>query len=984
MNDHDIVFLSELKHSYPIELSNFKYLRSTFLPEESKRGGIGVFFKKYIWPDIYNLRILNDQIWFKIRNIPNTIFGAVYIPPRDSPYFKGNAFAQIQEQIIDQENVFMLGDFNARLNNLECFNSPNENEWFYSNNPDDRQNANGTELKNICLQNDLIPINHLNFENVKCDGNLTFRKKHTWISQLDWGFCKNHSYKCIKSFKILNTFSIPSDHAALSIQMNGFKYAPALILTKAEQLGAYKTAESRIQKPNKAIKMQDINAETFINSLPDTHHIWTQNQEEDINTTCELLADILLQTANKSKINESRNSLPHLPHSTTASDRWNHILSFKNERQLWSAINWKGTVTKDAISSDKPSDLDFCNYFDTLLNPEVQPLINYTPTNLYYIPVLDDAISPIEVEASIKKLNSNKAAGIDGIPPGLLKILPDDWILLLTFILNKVFDGNYPLRWTQMKFFTIFKKGQRNDPQNYRGISIISALPKIYDKVLSERLSLWYKPREEQAGSQPNRGCEEQILTLRLLIDIAQKTRKPLYICFIDYQKAYDKVNRLKLLQYLESHGCGSKFLHAMKQSMESTGIINNEKFQTSTGVKQGGSSSCNQFTAYLDPTIDIVNSYGQDSWLNHLHLLLFMDDTVLLATSRLAMQEKLNLLKLAADQINMCFHPTKCLYITVNSPDEEPFILDNITISKTQSYNYLGSIISDTQIQTQIKDHLNSKTIHVLKFISFLTKNSDAPFYVKHKVWNSALNSAILYSCETWLTNNLRAVETLYMQTLKQLLGVRINTCNDIIHIETSIPNAKSLIVDKQLKFLNKIKQRGENHYANKVIALAMQVKSPMGKRINSLYHDHQFTFSQCEAFLEGRKQILATTNTSKRLKYKELNPAFIPFLAVTSKPIPNLTESSRLAITRLRLGSHSLRIETGRWSRTPEEQRLCQCERAIQTESHVLLECPLSEHLRSEMNLNYNNITELLNPDKEELYIIASYCRQVLNLYI
>jgi hypothetical protein len=83
---------------------------------------------------------------------------------------------------------------------------------------------------------------------------------------------------------------------------------------------------------------------------------------------------------------------------------------------------------------------------------------------------LDDPIEPTEVLRCALKLKPNKAAGIDGIPPGVLKFLPDSWILLLTHIFNLVFLGNYPLNWTLMKLFTIYKKGPRNDPNNYRGI----------------------------------------------------------------------------------------------------------------------------------------------------------------------------------------------------------------------------------------------------------------------------------------------------------------------------------------------------------------------------------------------------------------------------------------------------------------------------------------------------------------------------------
>ena len=105
---------------------------------------------------------------------------------------------------------------------------------------------------------------------------------------------------------------------------------------------------------------------------------------------------------------------------------------------------------------------------------------------------------------------------------------------------------------------------------NYRGISILVALAKLYDMVglLSDRFQLGYKPKFEQAGAQRGRGCEEQILTTRLLIDIARKRKLALWVAFVDYKKAYDMVDRRTLLQLLDEKECGTTFLKAVRASL--------------------------------------------------------------------------------------------------------------------------------------------------------------------------------------------------------------------------------------------------------------------------------------------------------------------------------------------------------------------------------------------------------------------------------
>ncbi len=165
-----------------------------------------------------------------------------------------------------------------------------------------------------------------------------------------------------------------------------------------------------------------------------------------------------------------------------------------------------------------------------------------------YCPVLDDTINEMEVDRDIKGLNAGKAPRVDGIPPGIFKFLPVAWMCFITLLLNLVFMDTYSGDWCLAKVFTIFKKDVRSLPSNYRGINILSALCKLYDCVLNRRFTLWYRPDTEQAGAQEGRGCPEQLLLLHLVIDIARKTGTTLYILFVDFEKAYDKVSCQKLL----------------------------------------------------------------------------------------------------------------------------------------------------------------------------------------------------------------------------------------------------------------------------------------------------------------------------------------------------------------------------------------------------------------------------------------------------
>ena len=89
----------------------------------------------------------------------------------------------------------------------------------------------------------------------------------------------------------------------------------------------------------------------------------------------------------------------------------------------------------------------------------------------------------------------------------------------------------------------------------------------------------------------------------------------------------------------------------------------------------------------------------------------------------------------------------------------------------------------------------------------------------------------------------------------------------------------------------------------------------------------------------------------------YKDLNPTLEKSCLYTQ----DVPEHVRIKITRLRLSSHNLKIETGRWSRLPKEERLCSCG-VIQTERHIIENCTLAERIREKYSLNNVNTVSVL----------------------
>ena len=112
-----------------------------------------------------------------------------------------------------------------------------------------------------------------------------------------------------------------------------------------------------------------------------------------------------------------------------------------------------------------------------------------------------------------------------------------------------------------------------------------------------------------------------------------------LYVLFIDFSKAYDdKVPRNKMIQVLRSLGCGKRMLLAIQAMYKCTKqLLKTAAVTTTIGVRQGAPTRCLLFIIYIDRFVNMLkNAVTADEFLGGLHVLLLMDDAVILATSRI------------------------------------------------------------------------------------------------------------------------------------------------------------------------------------------------------------------------------------------------------------------------------------------------------------------------------------------------------------
>ena len=179
-----------------------------------------------------------------------------------------------------------------------------------------------------------------------------------------------------------------------------------------------------------------------------------------------------------------------------------------------------------------------------------------------------------------------------------------------------------------------------------------------------------------------------------------------------------------------------------------------------------------------------LKNACPEDDYLADLHSLMLMDDTAIIATSRDRLLQRFDALVEFCEKYEMVINEDKTQFMVINREegDRMSFRKGGVLVTNTKQYIYLGNpFLESGDMIASLKSHADLKTKHSNKFKLFCVKNQNMPFPYKKRVFDAVITTKILYGCESWLTDNLKSVESLYMGAIKSLLGVFLVTKSDM-----------------------------------------------------------------------------------------------------------------------------------------------------------------------------------------------------------
>ena len=431
----------------------------------------------------------------------------------------------------------------------------------------------------------------------------------------------------------------------------------------------------------------------------------------------------------------------------------------------------------------------WAEHFKELLNrpaPEDPPDITPAETEL---PINCDRPTEEEIREAIKMLRNGKAAGSDEIPAEAIKADLDTAVSVLHSLFGKIWEeGKVPAEWREGLIIKLPKKGDLRECSNYRGIMLLSVPGKVFNRILLERIKEAVDPklRDQQAGFRRNRSCADQIATLRIIVEQTSEWNSPLYINFIDYEKAFDSVDRETLWKLLRHYGIPEKITSLIKCIYKDMNCKVNhagqlsESFEVKTGVRQGCLLSPFLFLLVIDwimkTTTEGRNNGIQWTLTTQLDDLDFADDLALLSHNHRQMQEKTSQLETTSARTGLKINKKKTEVMRINATVNAPITVNGEPVKEVESFVYLGSVIdkqggTDRDVAARIGKargaFVTLKNIWAAKEINLKTKI---------RIFNSNVKTVLLYGCETWRTTKkmLQRIQTFINSCLRRIYHIR------------------------------------------------------------------------------------------------------------------------------------------------------------------------------------------------------------------
>ncbi len=575
-------------------------------------------------------------------------------------------------------------------------------------------------------------------------------------------------------------------------------------------------------------------------------------------------------------------------------------------------------------------------------------------------------ISEKELNAAIKSLKRNKACGPDMIPN---EVFIEGGPLLKKEIIkhfNKIsHEYTIPKQWQEGEIKRLYKgKGNKGKCSAERGITLSSNFGKLYERIINNRISTKIHMSEGQAGGKKGRATVDHLLIIKDLIHHAKKSRKPLYIVFLDVTKAYDKAWLDAIMYVMHKEGLTDNHWSLVRKlNQDLTAKIDTKYGKTRTinikdSIRQGGVLSVSQYALLTDEFNKEIKKADKGVQLpgkeDKIGSLLWVDDVAIMSCEPKELQQMLDITNETAKKYRVEFSKEKSQVLVIGKPEkEEKFKIGDLELETTSTYNYLGETLNDSG---NITDHIKSikkKVEAAYQTIRIIAGNQDFKGLEMETIWKlieTCIFPIALYGSETWNNNKKQTTEInrILDNILKRVLNTPTGTPREPLYMETGMTDLETEAQKRQLMMKHRITESASSLMKN---TISCEVKGNWRDRTEKLCQSWDI---QDQDFNTGKPTFkkLIKKKASQKLKTKLMsdsenkskvqhlvqgNPNWD--LGARQKYLSHLTkdDASTIFKTRVRM----IKAKANYKNMFKKDMKCRACGHPEETQNHILSEC-------------------------------------------
>ena len=448
------------------------------------------------------------------------------------------------------------------------------------------------------------------------------------------------------------------------------------------------------------------------------------------------------------------------------------LLLYINERKV--RERWREYIEELYDKENRPEEEEMGNYNEALSEEDIGPSL------------LKD-----EIVNAIKDMKVKKSEGIDEIPAEFIKSLGEKATEELVKICQTIYEsGEWPDDFMQTIMVPLEKKANATECGDYRTISLISHASKIMLKILTKRTEAKAEAinfiGEDQLGFRKGKGTREAIAILRTLGERSMQHGKDMYICFVDYEKAFDRVNWCRLMRALERIGIDWKDRRLIKNLYMGQTVmiridgINSKPGKIGRAVRQGCPLSPLLFNIYIEEIVREAmekTSDGVKVGGTLVQAVRFADDQAMVSSTNAGLQRMMDVLNATSKEYGMKINIKKMKVMRISRTEEAKakILIDGSSLEQVMEYCYLGSTVtSDGKCHKDIRKRIAMGKSAFNKRSELL--RGKLSLQLKKRMVKSLIWSVTLYASETW---TLRKEDIKRLEAFEMWIWRRIERIN-------------------------------------------------------------------------------------------------------------------------------------------------------------------------------------------------------------